>query len=365
LAGKTHSEVGLPNSSARLTGNGATRWVRSVLAGVVVAALGTGLYAWYWGGQPGHPDFDQLYYAALSVRAGASPYTAVGPTGAFHWSTPFYYPMPAALLIVPLTVVSVRAAGAVFVAVSGFALGGALEMMGERWRYLLVASRGFVASAALGQWSIVLLAAAWLPILGIVGSTKPNVALVSAARWSRRDFVIPALGSLVLIVVSFAIRPSWIGEWRTALSDAPYQRSPLFYPGGFLALAALVRWRRPEARCLVAYALIPQTPGPYTDFMLFTIPCGTWETALLALLSYAPFPILNAMGPVNEHIELFPRYAGISNCVLVLPCVIMLLRRPNEGPAPTWVERRVASLPSWIRGSAVCRVPPHADRSVN
>jgi hypothetical protein len=255
--------------------------------------------------------------------------------------------------MVPLTYLGVRAAGATFVGITGFALGVALEEAGDRWRYLLVASRGFLACAALGQWSILLLAAAWFPLFGVVGVAKPNVALIAAARWSRRmDFLIPGLVSLALLTVSFAIHPSWVSEWRAAVGGAPYQRSPILYPAGFVAMAALLRWRRPEARCLLAYAIIPQTPGPYTDFMLFTVPRGRWEILTLTLLSYAPFAILGALGPVPEHLRLFPRYAGISNCVLLLPCVLMLLRRPNRGPAPALLERGLRSFPAWIRGSS-------------
>jgi hypothetical protein len=342
-------------SSARLGSveTGEAPRFRIILAGLLVAALGLALFSWYWSGRTGHPDFDQVYYAAIAIRSGVSPYAAVGPHARFQSPTPFYYPLPTALVIAPLTVVGVRAAALIFVGVSCFALGAAVEKTGERGRYLLVASRGFVACCALGQWSTLMLAAAWIPVLGVFGAAKPNVALVSAAHWSRKvDFLIPALGSFVLIAISFAVRPTWVSEWRTVLGNAPYQRSPILYPLGFVALAAIARWRRPEARCLLAYAIVPQTPGPYTDFMLFTVPRGAWEAAVLSLLSYAPFPIVDAMGSVAKHIDLFPRYAGVSNCVLLLPCVVMLLRRPNEGPAPAWLERRVAGLPRWLRGTA-------------
>jgi hypothetical protein len=34
------------------------------------------------------------------------------------------------------------------------------------------------------------------------------------------------------------------------------------------------------------------------------------------------------------------------------PALVMVMRRPNEGPVPSWVERAVAWLPAWIRGRA-------------
>ncbi len=312
-----------------------SEWSRRLLAGSAVAVAAGAVFAWYWVGRHGHPDFDQLYYAARSVRSGTSPYTAVGPKGEFFWSTGFYYPLPAVLLIVPLTAIGVRGAAALFVVLSGFALGVAIERTGDRSRYAMLLSRGFIASAALGQWSTLMLAAAWLPLFGVFGAAKPNVALVAAARWNRkRDFLIPVLASVVLVAMSFVVRPSWVSEWRGALGDAPYQRSPILWPGGFIALAALARWRRPEARCLLAYAIVPQTPGPYTDFMLFVVAAGWWENVTLSLLSYAPFAILGAMGPVTDYLELFSRYAAISNYVVMAPCVLMLLRRPNEGAPP-------------------------------
>jgi hypothetical protein len=333
-----------------------------LIGGLCVAGAALALFGWYWVGQGGFPDFDQVYYAGLALRAGASPYTAVGPHAKYVWPTGFYYPLPAVLLIIPLTFVGIRAAGAAFVAVSGFALGAALERGGDRWRYLLLASRGFVACAALGQWSNLLLAAAWFPALAFVGVAKPNVSLVSAPNWmKRRDFVLPVVGAAVLLLASFAVRPSWFVEWRAALGDAPYQRSPILYPAGFIGLAALLRWRRPEARVLLAYSIIPQTPGPYTDLMLFIVPRGRWETAVLALLSYTPFPILAAMGRTSGYLALSSRYAGISNCVLLLPCVLMVLRRPNEGPAPAWLERQVRVFPRWIRGAPLEDSPRTTD----
>src|ERR1041385_8298213 len=78
-------------------GSGQSRRARllpTVASGLAVSAVGVGLFTWYWRGQSGHPDFDQLYYAALSIRGGTSPYADVAPTGRFHWPIPFYYPLP-------------------------------------------------------------------------------------------------------------------------------------------------------------------------------------------------------------------------------------------------------------------------------
>jgi hypothetical protein len=38
--------------------------------------------------------------------------------------------------------------------------------------------------------------------------------------------------------------------------------------------------------------------------------------------------------------------------LMYLPAPTMVLRRPNEGPAPASLERRVGTWPIWLRGAA-------------
>jgi len=35
--------------------------------------------------------------------------------------------------------------------------------------------------------------------------------------------------------------------------------------------------------------------------------------------------------------------------LLYLPCMLMVLRRPNQGPMPAWLEQRIAAWPVWLR----------------
>ena len=37
---------------------------------------------------------------------------------------------------------------------------------------------------------------------------------------------------------------------------------------------------------------------------------------------------------------------------MYLPALVMVLRRPNEGPLPVWLERVAGMLPSRLRGRA-------------
>jgi hypothetical protein len=36
-----------------------------------------------------------------------------------------------------------------------------------------------------------------------------------------------------------------------------------------------------------------------------------------------------------------------------LPALVIVLRRPNEGTAPRWLERWIADWPQWIHGVSV------------
>ena len=321
-------------------------------AGCLVAAIAAGIFAWYRHGDNGTPDFDQLYFGAMALRRGLNPYAAVGPHALYEWGTRLYYPLPALVAVLPLTVFPVRFAAALFVAASGFALGWAVETRGDRWAYVLLATNAFLSGAASGQWSVLLLAAAWLPVAGVAGIAKPNVAILSAAYWTRlRDFLPALMGGSTLLCVAFVLRPRWPVEWIAVLGRTPWQHAAILYPGGWLVLAALTRWRRPEARYLVAYALLPQTPGPYTDLMLFAVPRGRWQYVWLALLSGATWPITRLIRPSGPQLDRVATYGAVSVVVLLLPCVAMVLRRPNVGGAPAWAERWVARAPQWLRGN--------------
>ena len=305
--------------------------MRKLAAGLAVAVLSAIVFAWHWHATAGHPDFDQMYAGALALRHGLNPYAEVCPGCAFDWPAPLYYPLPALLLVVPLTSLPIRVAGSAFVAVGGLCLGCAIERRGDRSAYLILLSGAFINCVVSGQWSLLLLAALWLPAAGVVGVAKPNVVAIVASGWTRaRDAVWAVGGAVALVSASFALRPHWLGEWRQALGAAPWQHSPVLYPGGFLALAALVKWRRPEARVLAAYALIPQTPTSYSDLLLFAVPRGRLEFGLLAAVTYATAPLLRAIAPADTSmVTTVYRYGAVSAVLLMLPCVLMVLRRPN------------------------------------
>ena len=333
--------------------------VRPVSFGLLTCLVGTALFAFYWTGASGHTDFDQVYLGALAIRARANPYAVVGPGRHFEWHTPLYYPLPALLAALPLTVFPIHVAAGIFVAVSCFLFGWAIGRDGNRWRLLTVASQSFLMCVGSAQWSVLMLAACYLPAVGAIALVKPNVALIASSHWRRaRDLIPLVVGSAVLLTISFAVRPSWPRDWATTLGSAPLQHAPVATVAGISALGVLLRWRRPEARVLAAYALIPQTPGPYTDLLLFAIPKSRWEFVCLAFLSYCTLPVARLLGLHGSLGDQLIRYQSVSSALMLLPCVIMVLLRPNTGDVPAWLHRRLDAVPAWIRGFPATQ---HAD----
>jgi hypothetical protein len=95
-------------------------------------------------------------------------------------------------------------------------------------------------------------------------------------------------------------------------------------------LAALVRWRRPEARLLAALACTPLTPTFYDPVLLYAVTNTFREALVLTVCTFALFFIVVFSSPIRTAAEWGDIVATASIWVVYLPCVIMVLRRPNQ-----------------------------------
>jgi hypothetical protein len=218
------------------------------------------------------------------------------------------------------------------------------------------ASAAFAAEAV--QWSPLLGAAFGIPWLGIFLSAKPTIGLaVFVARPTRWALI----GALTLTAVGFILLPSWPSAWIAAVhhtslltpGGTPYL-APVGTPGGVLALLMLLRWRRPEARLVLALACVPQTPLLYETVPLFLVPQTIVEGGVLWLGSWL-VALLQAMRtPFPTELARFTASGRAIGWLLYLPCVAIILRRPNVGPAPAWLESRLAAwrIPQWLLGAS-------------
>jgi hypothetical protein len=208
------------------------------------------------------------------------------------------------------------------------------------------------ASAALAaetvQWSPLLAAAYGIPWLGVLLSAKPTIGFaIWAARPTRTAFI----GFLALLAVSLALLPSWPADWLAALSHTsiatvggtPYL-APIGTLGGVTAAALLLRWRRPEARLVLALACVPQTPLLYETVPLFLVPISIAEGGVLWLGSWLAALWVSGMGPYDSDLARFTVSLQAIAWCLYLPCTIMILRRPNTGDVPMWLEKQLKRL---------------------
>jgi len=274
----------------------------------------------------GRSDLAQVWIAARSYLAGVDPYSIVGPDRPFQWSFPLFYPFPAIVVLFPLAPLPMRWVDPLWVGFGSGLLAWVLTRQRLANPQLLVfASFAYCYALILSQWSPLLTAAALLPWGGVILACKPTVGLALFAAYPSWRAMI---GAAAAILVSLLLYPRWPVAWLVGLSQQQHVTSLILHPGGPLILLALLRWRRSEARLLLALACVPLTPSIYEAIPLFLIP-ETWlEAGLLAALTYL---VAFTLPPLSD--PTFNAYLTASADRLVwflfLPCVVMLLRRPG------------------------------------
>jgi len=176
--------------------------------------------------------------------------------------------------------------------------------------------------------------------------------------WCYRLRIRAAVGALLIVGLSFVVMPTWFGSWRLAAGTGIHP-IPLLQWGGPLLLLALLRWRRPEARLLVALSLVPQTVSMHEALALFLVCRSRTETAVLAVLTWiayfavAPLKLEHTLPSFVTGGDEFIRQtmavtAPLHVALLYLPCLIMVLRRPNQGDVPSVLDRVISPFERWL-----------------
>lgn len=267
-------------------------------------------------------DFGQIWYSAVALLQGTDPYQVIGPGRTFQHEFPFLYPLTASLAVLPLGLVEERYAGIIFVFVTSALLSFAVTR--ESWHRLpMFLSIPFVAAAQRVQWAPLLTAGVCLPGLAWAFVLKPNIGLALFASAPSKEVVkIAAIGGTIVIAGSLLVLPGWPLEWFNAIQSAEHTRPPITRPGGFLVLATLVRWRRWDARLILALALVPQTLAWYDVLPLLLIAQTLRQSLVLSLLTCCGFACQIIFGwPLGTLLIAFA----------YVPATMLVLRRRNEG----------------------------------
>jgi hypothetical protein len=299
-------------------------------------------------GKPYPGDFEQVWYAARAILAGNDPYALIGPGRPFAFDFSFRYPLPAAVVAIPVAPLRSDIACGAFVGLGLACLAWTLMRHGHAPLIGLLSAS--VASAIDSvQWSPLLAAAIAITPLGVVLAAKPTIGLaIFVARPSRWAI----FGGLAVTAIAFAFLPTWFVEWRQALSDRTGITALVLHPGGAIALLGLLKWRRPEARMLAVLACVPMTPVLYESVPLLLVPRRWWEALLFVFASYVVlgWSMRVPLTDYSFYAAHMANSAAVIAVVLYPLATLMVLRRPNEGTIPAWLEQRLVALPSWVRG---------------
>ncbi len=308
---------------------------RIVIATLIGAVAGVVTYRFGHRFPTADTDFDQIWFAARALLHGRDPYPLIGPGREFDYQFPFYYPLPAALLVVPLAMLPLLAARVIMVGVSAAAL-AFVSTRDSYHRLPAFLSVAFMINVKIVQWPPLLACALFAPWFGLFAAAKPNLGLaVLAGSRSLRSAVIGGGGALAVTLLAFAIQPSWFTEWRAGLHGATHFLSPIMLPIGIPLVLSLLRWRRWEGRLLAVLSIVPQTPGVSAAFLLCFLPPTLRGVLLLSLLSAVVVIIL----PAHTTFATFTdsAYAGAyaTIALMYLPALWIVLRLPKEDAAPT------------------------------
>lgn len=204
----------------------------------------------------GAADFGWALHLAQALLARSNPY-----------DTPFeQYPLTAGLFALPFVRLQPELAAGVFWGLSSALLAFGLTRHGYT-RLLVFFAYPYWAGILTAQWSPMIAACSFFPLLLPMTMSKPQVGLpVFLTRLSRKGVAACAL----IAMISLIVMPSWPFLWWK--QTRYYQHFiPLLVLPGPLLLLALLRYRDRDSNLLLLSAAMPQR-WFFDTFTLWLIP---------------------------------------------------------------------------------------------
>ena len=304
----------------------------------MIGALFGTLVAYAFARTPGlyAADYSGPWKAAQLLLQRVNPYAVMSDLTPYPLGQ-LAYPLPAAIITMPLAGLSAAVAAGVFVALGVGALAYTV-LDGPPYRLLIMGSPCFIVALTLAQWSPMLTASAFIPALGAFAVCKPNLGLALLARRPTRWMI---GGGAVLLVISFLLVPTWLWDWTHGVSGMSYYKAPIAVKGGFILALAALRWRDPDARLLLVLSLVPSNLILYDQLPLFLVSRRKRDTVLLFVGSWL-VPIVTRMTLpewVDQEIvrQTFMRAPVVA--FLFVPALYIVLSRPSADGTPDLVDR--------------------------
>jgi len=228
---------------------------------VVSAAIGfaSGAFCWYLMKHlhQDAADFRWALHLVHRLLARQNPY-----------DTPLeQYPLTAAFFAVPFVRMQPELAAGIFWGFGSFLLAFGLTRDGYT-KLLIFFAYPYWAGIIAVQWSPIIAASAFFPLLLPVTMAKPQIGLpVFLTHLSRRRGL---FACLAVALLSLAVMPNWPALWLGQTRNYEHFIPLLVLPGPLLLLA-LLRYRDRDAWLLLLAALMPQR-WFFDSFTLWLIP---------------------------------------------------------------------------------------------
>jgi hypothetical protein len=261
-----------------------------------------------------------------------------GVSGQNLYDTPFQlYPLTAAFFALPFLRLTPEVAAGVFWGISSSFLAFGLTRQGY-CKLLIFLAYPYWAGILTVQWSPIICAAAFFPLLLPATMAKPQIGIpIFLTRISLRG----AAACAALAVISLALAPNWPRLWLRQIGAYGHFFPVTVLPGPLLLLA-LLRYRNRDARLLTLAALMPQR-WFYDSFTLWLIPQSRREIVWTVFFSWGAgvwrwYHVPQTFTEVGRWTVIF----------LYLPMLAVVLLRTQPAPtektplAPGAAERRAS-----------------------
>jgi len=238
----------------------------------VAIGIAAGVLCWLWllRLHQGAGDFNWSIWAAQDLLAHRNPYDREMQL----------YPLTSAIFGFPFVWMRPEIAGGIFYGVSSALMSFGLSREGYH-RLLIFLAYPYWAALLAVQWTPLLVAAAFFPILLPAAMSKPQLGLPLALTTATKRGI---LACAVVLAVSFLLMPRWPWFWPRWFFEYVRFIPFLVFPGPLLALAAL-RYRERDARLLLLMAAVPQR-WFYDALLLWLIPKSRREIVATVGLSW-------------------------------------------------------------------------------
>ncbi len=267
----------------------------------------------------GSGDFGWAIHLMRQILARQNPY-----------DTPFeQYPLTAGVVAFPFVKLPPELAAALFYGLSSSLLAFGLTRDGYQRLFVFLAYPYWVGLLTV-QWSTIIAASAFFPLLMPVTMAKPQVGLpVFLTYFSRRGL----LACIAVGVLSLIVMPRWPLLWIGQMGYYQHFIAILVLPGPLVALA-LLRHRERDARLLLLTSLMPQR-WFFDSFILWLIPKSRREIMVTVFFSWC-CGIWRWYHPPQSFTQV-GRWIVLST---YLPMLVIVLLRKGGQDAPSQYSRK-------------------------